>query len=94
MFSSDEVENFMEILVAEEFEAAQISQRYDHDYVQDLYCLTLNALPAHYVRHSIDVRINMDLEDRSALTGKIQAAMRHAHGILANDRRKMVREAI
>lgn len=88
MFAAEDVHNFTEALVAEEVEAAQIAQRYDHDYVQDLYCLTLNALPAHYVRHAIDVRINMDGARRQALSKQIQQAMLTAHSVLSAHRRQ------
>lgn len=92
MIAHEEVHNFMESLVTEEFASAQISQRYDHDYVQDLYCLTLNALPAHYVRHAIDVRINMDGPQRESIGKQIQEAIRTAHGVLASHRREDIRE--
>ncbi len=92
MLAAEDVHNFTEALVAEEFDAAQIAQRYDFDYVQDLYCLTLNALPAHYVRHGIDVRINMDAERRHSLGQQIQEAMRSAHAVLAANRRQNIRE--
>lgn len=87
MSMSGEVHNFMETLTLEEFAIRGISDRYDQDYVQDLFCLTLNNLKPHYVRFSLDVRMNMTPDDRTRLTESVSIAIAKAHRILLQNRR-------
>ena len=90
---SDEIQNFTEVLVEEEIDELGIADTHDHDYVQDLFCLVLNKMPPHYVRHSVDVRINMSYEERKALSAKILKAVAEAREILDHDPREAGRIA-
>lgn len=91
MFLSEDVHNFMEPIVEEEFSNRGIAQQYDNDYVQDLFCLTLNALPPRYLRHALDVRMNMTAGDRERLSQDIGQAIEHGHAILRQGRRTAAR---
>lgn len=90
---SGEVQNFTEILVEEEFEALGLIRNHGREYVQDLFCLVLNQLPPHYLRHTIDVRINMTEKDRADISTKISSAIQQAQSILQSNRRQERREA-
>jgi hypothetical protein len=92
MFLSEDIENFMEVLVDEEFNQLGLAEQYHNDYVQDLYCLTLNNLRPKYVRYSIDVRMNMTSQERLDASKAIREAISRGQEILRNDRRKQ-REA-
>ncbi|AKH69156.1 Late competence development protein ComFB [Spongiibacter sp. IMCC21906] len=94
MFVVNEATNLMEALVAEEFDAVQVSQRYDHHYVQDLYCLTMNALQPRYVRFVEEARKALTTEERSLLSASIQQAIHDAHALLATERRRLHRQAL
>lgn len=87
MLLNEDITNFIEILVEEEFDAQGIADKHDTEYIQDLFCITLNQLPPHYVRSTIDVRINLTPEQRGELAQKITTAMNMGHEILHANRR-------
>ncbi|MEX1665368.1 late competence development ComFB family protein [Zhongshania arctica] len=84
---NEDITNFMETLVEEEFERQNISTQFDNDYVQDLFCLTLNQLSPHYVRNTIDVRINITPAQRQDIAQKVISAMHEGHKVLGSHRR-------
>ena len=92
MYLDEDIKNFMETLVEEEFSAQNLSALYGQEYLQDLFCLTLNQLKPHYVRNSIDVRINITPIERSDISKSIVSAMNEGHKILQSDRRTALRD--
>ena len=88
MHLNEDITNFMETLVEEEFLTQKISAEFDDDYVQDLFCLTLNRLAPHYVRNTIDVRINITPEKRNKIAEDIGSAILEGHKILQSNRRR------
>ncbi|MBD2858138.1 late competence development ComFB family protein [Spongiibacter sp. KMU-158] len=93
MIFSDEIENYMEGVVDDEFERLNLANLYDEDYLKDLYCLTMNGLPAKYVRYSLDVKINDTPEARAKLVKQVREAIAKGQAALASDRRQH-REAV
>ena len=92
MFLSEDVHNFMEALVEEEFTRCGLSSQYDRSYLEDLFCLTLNALPAKYVRHSLDMRMYMSAEERTEMEFQVRVAVENARQVLSRDRRRENRD--
>lgn len=92
MFLSEDVHNFMEALVEEEFSRRNLSSLHDRSYLEDLFCLTLNALPAKYVRHALDMRMYMSAEERSDLELRVRVAVENSREVLSRDRRRENRE--
>ncbi|WP_269620442.1 late competence development ComFB family protein [Zhongshania sp. BJYM1] len=89
---NEDISNFMETLVGEEFSIQGIDSRFDNDYIQDLFCLTLNQLRPHYVRNSIDVRINITAEERNNISKNIIRAIDEGHKVLQSGRRTADRD--
>lgn len=89
---NEDISNFMETLVGEEFSIQGLGNRYDNDYIQDLFCLTLNQLRPHYVRNTIDVRINISAEERAKIAKSIIHAIDEGHKILQSGRRSGERD--
>lgn len=87
MLVSEDVHNFMESVVEEEFDALGITEKYGLELAQDLYCLTLNHLRPKYVRFEIDVRMNMNSNERVALSEQIAMAINKSMEILKLNRR-------
>jgi hypothetical protein len=92
MYLDEDIKNFMETLVEEEFSAQSLNKAYDHEYLQDLFCITLNQLKPHYVRNTIDVRINFTSTERSDISKKIAVAINEGHRILNSGRRSAERD--
>jgi Late competence development protein ComFB len=55
MLPDTDIHNFYEHLVLKEIEQQGLQQTLTSDQMADLCCLTLNQLPAHYIRHSVDM---------------------------------------
>lgn len=91
MYLSEEVQNFTESLVEDVFEQQGVFERYDGDTVQDLFCLVLNQLPPRYLRHSVDVRINITPEEQQAINSEILEAIDQGLQVIRSNRRKAER---
>ncbi|AEB51613.1 late competence development ComFB family protein [Aeromonas veronii] len=55
MILDTDIHNFYEHLVLKEIEKQGLQQKLNSDQMADLCCLTLNQLPAHYIRHNVDM---------------------------------------
>lgn len=88
MFVSEDIENFMESAVDDEISQLGLRDKYDDDQLKDLYCLTLNQLPAKYVRYSLDVRMNLTSQEGKELSQQVREAIAMAEATLLHDRRK------
>ena len=88
---SDNVTNFAEILVEESIEASGLENTMDPDLLQDVVCIALNNLPPHYVRSTLDVKINLSAEDRHALMSSVDAAVMAAVEVVNSGRRQHAR---
>ncbi len=88
MFLAEDTKNYMETLVEAEITGRQLGETHDDDYVQDLFCLTMNSLPPKYVRYAIDVLMYLSNEEREALQKKVRKALDDAVIIIGSNRRK------
>lgn len=50
-----DIRNYYEELVQQHIRALELDATRDDDYIADLSCLVLNQLPAHYIRHGVDM---------------------------------------
>lgn len=85
---AEDIKNYMETLVEEEIALRGLAEKHDNDYLQDLFCLTLNALPPKYVRYAIDVLMYMSNEERAALQKQVTRALNDATIVMGSNRRK------
>jgi competence protein ComFB len=87
------IQNYYERLVLE-FIQQKLSGRdeeHDADFVADLACLALNALPARYVRHAVDLWSHLGDADRTAMRQEVEDAVEAALGTMR--RRSEIRPA-
>ncbi len=91
MLISDTVTNFTEILVEESIDANGLEKSMGPDLLQDVVCIALNKLPPHYVRSTLDVKINLSAEERHALMSSVDAAVMAAVEVVNSGRRQSAR---
>jgi hypothetical protein len=70
-----EIHNFYETLLQQHLQALELSTSRDPDYIADLCCLVLNQLPAHYIRHTVDLCYFTSPEQRAEMESKVQDAV-------------------
>jgi len=70
--------NFHEKIVRELLTSAPETANLDTETLEDLYCLTLNQLKPHYVRHETDTVFFLKPEQRASLEQQAEHAMTQA----------------
>ncbi|MGQ9659030.1 MAG: late competence development ComFB family protein [Thermochromatium sp.] len=85
------IQNYYEYLVLEAIrnKLSGRDEEYDADFVADLACLVLNALPARYVRHTVDLCSHVTDDERLRLTRQVDDAIEAA--LVAMQRRQEAR---
>lgn len=78
MFST--IQNYYERLVTDHIHdtLGDSEEAQDNDFVEDLACLALNALPARYVRHTVDLWSHIGDTDREAMRDEVAQAVANA----------------
>jgi hypothetical protein len=75
----EQVHNYFERLV---FEAvanfADSYHGYDADMLADVACVTLNRLPARYLRHDVDMMFYLTEKERGSIEDSLQEALEFA----------------
>ncbi len=74
----EEIHNYYEDLVKQYVRALELERTRTPDYICDLYCLVLNQLPAHYIRHSVDMVYFTSDEKRQEMDEKVSFAVSSA----------------
>lgn len=83
-----DIHNFYEHLVLESIREQELFTHLTQEQLADLCCLTLNQLPAHYIRHDVDMVYFLTDEERKAMQLKVHQALSHAYSrLLKNDER-------
>lgn len=80
-----EIHNYYEDLVENYIDALELKTTRDEDYLADLYCLALNQLPVHYIRHGVDMYFYMSDEKRQEMEEKVIYAVTAAISWLDNE---------
>lgn len=79
MILDTDIHNFYEHLVLNEIERQGLDQRLNAHQLADLCCLTLNQLPAHYIRHEVDMLYFTPDAKRIEMEQKVVASLRLAY---------------
>ena len=95
--SLSEIHNYYEDLVENYIDALELNQTRSYqtrssDYLSDLYCLALNQLPVHYIRHGVDMYFYMSDEKRQEMEEKVIYAVTSAISWLDNEEKEKMRE--
>ncbi len=80
-----EIHNYYEDLVRKYIDALELVTTRSDDYIADLYCLALNQLPVHYIRHGVDMYFYMSDEKRQEMEEKVIYAVSSAISWLDNE---------
>ena len=80
MILDTDIHNFYEHLVLKEIEKQGLGQALSPQQLADLCCLTLNQLPAHYIRHNVDMIYFTTEVEHTEMEQRVIAALRQAHG--------------
>lgn len=82
-----EITNVVEERVIERImEQIGSSGEFDHDQLEDIACLTLNRVPAHYVRYTVDAAAALSAGEYEAQDKAINNALEYALEIVRNRR--------
>lgn len=83
-----EIHNYYEDLVENYIVALELTATRSDDYLADLYCLALNQLPVHYIRHGVDMYFYMSDEKRQEMEEKVIYAVTSAISWLDNEQKE------
>ncbi|MGL5286418.1 MAG: late competence development ComFB family protein [Aeromonas sp.] len=73
-----DIHNFYEYLVLQALREEALAQHLTPDQLADLCCLTLNQLPAHYIRHNVDMIYFLGPDKRQEMEEKVRKALKLA----------------
>lgn len=80
-----EITNVVEELVFERI-LEKYGKEFDHDQLEDLACLALNRVPAHYVRYTVDAAAALSASEYEAQDKAINNALEYAVDIVRTRR--------
>ena len=86
---SDDIHNYYEKLMLEQFTNLKIEQNYDADFIADLSCIVLNQLPARYIRHEVDMAFYLPAPERYEMETKVKEAIEKALKFMHEHRAKV-----
>ncbi|REL32356.1 late competence development ComFB family protein [Thalassotalea euphylliae] len=72
---SDDIHNYYENLVVEQFKELKLDDKYDSDFMADLTCIVLNQLPTRYIRHEVDMAFYLPASERFEMESKVKVAV-------------------
>lgn len=75
---SDDIHNYYEKLMLEQFTSLDIEQKHDADFIADLSCIVLNQLPARYIRHEVDMAFYLPVPERYDMETRVKEAIEKA----------------
>lgn len=73
----DNIHNYYEKCVANEIQRKIQANELENneDFLSDIACVALNKLPAHYLRHDVDMAFYMTTEEREKKAVKVKEAV-------------------
>ncbi|QIZ77202.1 late competence development ComFB family protein [Ferrimonas lipolytica] len=83
-----DIRNYYEYLVKEAINERRLYKAMTEDELMDLLCLTLNQLPAKYIRYHIDMVNSLTVEQRNKLDIEVTHALDSAFKYLASNPRQ------
>jgi hypothetical protein len=75
---SDDIHNYYEKLVVQQFLNLGFNEKYDDDFIADLTCVVLNQLPTRYIRHEVDMAFYLPPSERFEMENKVKVAISKA----------------
>ncbi len=86
----ESVQNYYEKLVFSEIASnlAAKNRTEDNDFLEDAACMSLNNLPARYVRHHVDLAFYLTAEERLKIETNVRDAVSNAITFIDNHRRE------
>lgn len=75
---SDDIHNYYEKLVIQYFALSKFDEKYDEDFIADLFCIVLNQLPTRYIRHEVDMAFYLPASERFEMESKVKNAVSKA----------------
>ncbi|HNV60972.1 MAG TPA: late competence development ComFB family protein [Rhodoferax sp.] len=82
-FNFEQVHNYYERLVFEEVaRRAEDYPAFTPDMLGDVACVSLNRLPARYVRHDVDMMFYLTEHERHAIEQALEEALQFAFGFV------------
>ncbi|MCO4800014.1 MAG: late competence development ComFB family protein [Colwelliaceae bacterium] len=72
---SDDIHNYYEKLVVQNFAALKLEETYDADFIADLTCVVLNQLPNRYIRHEVDMAFYLPASERFEMESNVKVAI-------------------
>lgn len=82
-----DIKNFIEDLVSARIQESLVLQGVqDTDFLEDVACVALNRLPPRYIRFTVDLMVNLSLEERERLEREVTEAVADAVEIVSNRR--------
>jgi competence protein ComFB len=80
MAKFDSIYNYHENLVFDRIDQQLLNTRYanDKNFYDDVACISLNQLPSHYVRHSVDAGFYMSSEEHAKIAEQVSTAVKEA----------------
>ena len=91
-FNFEQVHNYYERLVFEEVaRRADDYPQFTSDMLGDVACVSLNRLPARYVRHDVDMMFYLTEHERHAIEMSLDEALQFAFGFVLERASKSAR---
>lgn len=86
----ESIHNYYEPLVIEQvLQLAGDNPEFDdEEFLQDVACVALNALPARYVRHDVDMAFFLTSEERERIARDVGQAVHAAYDRVSHHRRE------
>ncbi|MGN1392561.1 MAG: late competence development ComFB family protein [Succinivibrionaceae bacterium] len=79
-----EIHNYYETLVSKHIDALELTLTKDQDYLTDLFCLSLNQLPAYYIRYGVDMLYFTSDKELQNMEDQVSEAVNNAINWLAD----------
>lgn len=71
---SEDIRNYYEKLVLDYFATLKIDEKYDDEFISDLFCIVVNQLPTRYIRHEVDMVFYLPASERFEMESKVRVA--------------------
>ena len=82
---SDDIHNYYEKLVLQHFSLGKLAEKYDPDFISDLFCVVLNQLPPRYIRHEVDMAFYLPTSERFEMENNVTSAINKALSFMKNN---------
>ncbi|MGJ8693279.1 MAG: late competence development ComFB family protein [Thalassotalea sp.] len=75
---SDDIHNYYEKLVLQNFATLKLDEKHDPDFIADLTCVVLNQLTPRYIRHEVDMAFYLPASERFEMESNVKVAVSKA----------------